>query len=98
MASFFRIDWTDPTTGAEYPDAIIRITNWRLQGNPPAAEVDLYMYVDDAALAAQLPFARRLGMPLTIAEMAGWIQAFTLAGYGVLNARAEFLTAVIETV
>jgi hypothetical protein len=93
-----QLAYTDTDTGASYPRAMVQIVDWRLQGSPPAAEVDLAYYVDDAAMAAGLPFKRARGVRLSEAEINTWIQQFALAGYQVLNARAEFSTAtIVET-
>lgn len=89
-----QLAYTDAETGATYPNALVVITNWRLQGDPPAAEVDLFYYVDQPALIAQLPFRKRHAVPLTAAEVARWIQQFAQAGYQTLMSRSEFAGSV----
>lgn len=90
-----KLSITDPETGAVYPDALVEIHDWRLQGDPPAAEVDLFYYVNQAAFVAQLPWRKRRGVALTPAEINAWIQQFAMAGYQTLMARPEFTGAVI---
>lgn len=93
---YLELNWTDPTTGAQYPSAALAIEDVQCHQATNHGQLDVAIYADASAAqpASQKgPVFRDSQLILTPAEIARLWGAFQSELYAILQERREYTGA-----